>query len=64
MAPRLFLLIAVLFTANLYADTDRDVYDEANQIFEQAEEAVGTNLATFVQANEKPLAKAREEMAE
>lgn len=64
MAPRLFLLIAVLFTANLYADTDRDVYDEADGIFKQAEEAVGTNLATFVQANEKPLAKAREEMAE
>ena len=64
MAPRLFLLIAVLFSASLYADTDREVYDEADEIFKQAEEAVGTNLATFVQANEKPLAKAREEMAE
>lgn len=62
--PLILLLAFSLLTANLYADTDRDVYDEADGIFKQAEEAVGTNLATFVQANEKPLAKAREEMAE
>ena len=62
--PLILLLVFGLFTATLHADTDREVYDEADGIFKQAEEAVGTNLATFVQANEKPLAEAREEMAE
>jgi hypothetical protein len=62
--PLLIALIAFVATANLYADTDREIYDQANEISKQAEEAVAENLEAFVRANEKPIKKAREEMAE
>lgn len=56
-------LTAVLATTAL-AQSDQEVYAEADRIFAQAEETVSENLANFIKANEKPFATARHEMAE
>lgn len=62
--PLILLIAFSLFSVNLYAETDGEVYEEVDKIFTEATEEVGENLAKFVEANERPLGKARAELAE
>jgi hypothetical protein len=45
------------------AQADQEVYAKADEIIGRAEEAVASNLAAFIQANEAPLQTARSELA-
>lgn len=56
--------LTVLVATTVVAQSDQEIYAEADRIFENAEEAVIENLANFIAANEKPFATARHGMAE
>lgn len=56
--------LTVVFVNSAVAQSDQEVYAEADRIFGKAEDAVSENLANFIKANEKPFATARHEMAE
>lgn len=61
-----FALLAVLvvaMTSGPYARADQEVYAKADEIIGRAEEAVASNLAAFIKANESPLQTARSELA-
>lgn len=59
---------AVLFlmavSSPTLADTDQEVYEEVERITTKAQDAVASNLSSYVMANAKPLKEARDEMAE
>jgi hypothetical protein len=59
----LLAAMVVAMSSGPYARADQEVYAKADEIIGRAEEAVASNLAAFIKANEAPLQTARSELA-